>query len=291
VCVGNLTAGGGGKTPTAIAIAELLKAKGEAPVFLTRGYGGRVRGPHLVDARRDSAADVGDEALLLAQTAPVIVSSDRAEGARLAENQQSTVIVMDDGFQNPGLEKDVSILVVDCATGVGNGLVMPAGPLRASLRFQLMKAQAMILIGEGRAAAEVATRARMLEIPLFDAALVTKGGTGALKGKPVIAFAGIAHPEKFFNTVEATGARITRRVAFADHHVYTEDDAAALLATAKKTGALLVTTEKDLVRLPDTGKALASLKKVARPLPVSLQMKDGKNFFSLLTQALARRRG
>ncbi len=290
ICVGNLTAGGAGKTPTAIAVADLLKARGEAPVFLMRGYGGRIRGPHRVDAHRDSAADVGDEALLLARSAPVVVSANRAEGARMAEDQQSTVIVMDDGFQNPQLEKDFSILVVDRATGIGNGLIIPAGPLRASLRFQLLKAHVMFLIGEGAAATEVATRARMLEIPLFEAALVPAGKTRGLKGKPVIAFAGIAQPEKFFSTAADSGAHIVERVAFADHHAYTENDAARLLAKAEKAGALLVTTEKDHVRLLESGNALGEMKKSARPLPVSLKMKEPQKFSTLLTEVLAGRR-
>lgn len=288
ICAGNLTVGGAGKTPTAIAIAEQLRSKGEAPVFLTRGYGGRNRGPHLVDVRRDSAADVGDEALLLAQTAPVIVSADRAKGARLAEDQPSSVIVMDDGFQNPQLEKDFSILVVDRAVGIGNGLVVPAGPMRASLRFQLMKAQATILIGAGTAASDVEARARMLELPVFDANVVPESPTNWLKTKQVIAFAGIAHPEKFFQTVEKAGARIVERLSFADHHAFTEKEANHLLAEANKTGALLVTTEKDHVRLPETGEALAALKKTARPLPVSLRLKNAKEFSALLTTALAR---
>lgn len=291
ICVGNLTVGGAGKTPTAIAIADLLRLQGEAPVFLTRAYGGRIRGPHLVDIYRDTATDIGDEALLLAQTAPVIVSADRAKGARLAEDQPATVIVMDDGFQNPQLAKDFSILVVDRTIGAGNGLIVPAGPLRASLRFQLLKAQAMILIGEGTAAAEVEARAQMLDLPLFDASVAPKGKTGWLKNKPVVPFAGIAHPEKFFHTVAEAGGRVVEGVSFADHHVYTAKDAASLLATAEKMDALLVTTEKDHVRLPETGGVLAELKKTARPLPVSLRMKNEKKFTALLANALAGRHG
>ena len=289
ICVGNLTVGGAGKTPTAIAIAEQLRSHGEAPVFLTRGYGGRIRGPHLVDVHRDSAADVGDEPLLLTQTAPVVVSADRVKGARLAEAQQSSVIVMDDGFQNPQLAKDFSILVVDRATGIGNGLIVPAGPLRGSLRFQLLKAQAMILVGAGTAASEVETRARMLELPVFDATLAPKSQTKWLKNKQVIAFAGIAHPEKFFETAEQAGAQIVERLSFADHHAYTEEDAAGLLADAEKAGALLITTEKDHVRLSETGEACAALKKTARALPVSLMLKNRDKLSALLAAALASR--
>ncbi|MGI9388268.1 MAG: tetraacyldisaccharide 4'-kinase [Methyloligellaceae bacterium] len=291
ICVGNLTVGGAGKTPTAIAVAEQLRSNGEAPVFLTRGYGGRIRGPHLVDVHRDSAADVGDEALLLAQTAPVVVSADRANGARLAEAQRSSVIVMDDGFQNPQLEKDFSILVVDRAIGIGNGLIIPAGPMRGSLRFQLLKAQAVILIGAGTAASEVETRARMLELPVFDATVAPKSPTKWLKNKQVIAFAGIAHPEKFFQTAEQAGAQIIERHSFADHHAYTEEDAGGLLADAEKMGALLITTEKDHVRLLETGEARAALKKTARSLPVSLRLKNVKEFSALLTTALSCRQG
>jgi tetraacyldisaccharide 4'-kinase len=290
ICIGNLTVGGAGKTPTAIAVAELLHAKDERPIFLTRGYGGRIRGPHLVDAGRDSATDVGDEALLLAQTAPVIVSVDRAKGARLAEAQQSSVIVMDDGFQNPHLAKDFSILVVDREMGIGNGLIVPAGPMRASLRSQLLKAQAVILVGTGTAASEVEARARMLDLPAYDANVGPKSPTGWLNNKQVIAFAGIAHPEKLFQTLEKAGARIVERISFADHHAYTEKDASRLLDEAEETGALLVTTEKDHVRLPEAGEARAALKNTARPLPVSLQLKNAKKFTALLVDALARSR-
>ena len=291
ICVGNLTVGGAGKTPTAITIAERLQSKGESPVFLSRGYGGGIRGPHLVDVHRDSAVDVGDEALLLARTAPVIVSADRAKGACLAEAQRASVIVMDDGFQNPQLEKDFSILVVDRATGTGNGLIVPAGPMRASLRFQLSKAQAMILIGAGTAAGGVEARARMFELPVFDANIVPTSPTEWLKNKQVITFAGIAHPEKFFQTVENAGARIVSRTSFADHHAYTEKEAAELLAEAEKTGALLVTTAKDHVRLAERGGACAALKQSARPLPVSLRLKNVNEFAALLTDALEGRKG
>ncbi len=191
ICVGNLTVGGAGKTPTAIAIARLLIAAGERPMFLSRGYGGRLAGPVSVEAAH-TAVQVGDEPLLLARVAPAIVAAARVAGARFARERGASVIVMDDGFQNPSLDKDLSILVVD-ARGIGNGCVLPAGPLRAPLAPQLDRAAALLIIGDGTSAMESLARERGL--PIFHGTLEPDPDTVAsLQARKVLAFAGIGDP-------------------------------------------------------------------------------------------------
>jgi tetraacyldisaccharide 4'-kinase len=208
ICVGNLTAGGAGKTPAAMAIARFLLDAGEHPVFLTRGFGGRQEGPHLVDREQDRAQDVGDEALLLARIAPTIVAADRAAGARLAQENRCSVIIMDDGFQNPGLAKDLSLIVIDRTQGVGNGRVIPAGPLRGSLAFQLARTHALIRVGSGNAADGITALARRASLPILDAEIQPRSKTAWVSSKPVVAFAGIANPDKFFHTLELLGCKL-----------------------------------------------------------------------------------
>ncbi len=273
ICVGNFTVGGAGKTPAAIAIAQLLIKDRIRPVFLTRGYGGTTQGPHLVDTKEDAPETVGDEPLLLARVAPVIVAADRAAGAALAGEQKADVIIMDDGFQNPGLEKDYAFVVVDRSVGVGNGSVMPAGPLRAGLRFQMDKAQAVILPGTGDAAEPVIQAARARNVVALEATIAIDEETKWLDDKPVVAFAGIAHPEKFFATLETTGCDVIHHRSFPDHHAFSASDADELLEIARQKGAQLVTTEKDFVRIRGAG-SLGLLKSKTRALPVALHFKD-----------------
>lgn len=287
VCIGNFTAGGAGKTPAAIAIARLLIGERERPIFLTRGYGGTVQGPHLVNPGKDAAKQVGDEPLLLARIAPVIVSADRAAGARYAEEQKASVIIMDDGFQNPGLVKDLSLLVVDRSTGIGNGLVIPAGPLRAGLSFQLEKARGLILSGTGSEADHVAEYARNAGLTTFESELIPYEDTDWLKTKPVIAFSGIGHPDKFFQTLDECKCNVIHRATYPDHYVYTASDADELLDLARQKGAQLVTTEKDLVRIGGAG-SVGLLKKSARALPVRLQFRDQGKVKRLLGRTISR---
>lgn len=241
ICVGNLTAGGSGKTPVAIAIAEALRARGQRPFFLTRGYGGSERGPALA-SRAHSAAVMGDEALLLARHAQTVVSRDRAAGARLAKEKGADVIVMDDGHQNFALRKSLSLVVVDAETGFGNGLQIPAGPLREPVRQGLQRADAVILTGEG------SPDLQGYKGPVLRARIVADGAPFA--GKPVFAFAGIGRPQKFFVGLEQAGAELTAACAFPDHHPYTDDEILELKAAAGT--AQLVTTEKDFVRMTVT---------------------------------------
>lgn len=244
VCIGNLVAGGAGKTPVAIAIAEALAARGLSPAFLTRGHGGRLSGPHRVDPRTDTAADVGDEPLLLARTAPCLVARDRAAGA--AALTGAGAIVMDDGHQNPALIKDLALVVVDGAVGFGNGFLVPAGPLRERVADGLARADALVILGEDRTGAAALAGS----LPVLHARLEPDADAEALRGRRVLAFAGIGRPDKFFDTVRAVGADIAGTLAFPDHHPYDETEIAGLIARAESLGALPLTTAKDAVRLP-----------------------------------------
>lgn len=253
VCVGNFTAGGAGKTPAAIALAHLLRDLGHAPVFLSRGYGGALRGPpRRVDRRADTAALVGDEPLLLAREAPAIVSADRFAGAARCVEAGASVIVMDDGLQNPSLQKTLRIAVVDGARGAGNGLCLPAGPLRAPLERQLKHVDLVVVVGAGGAGERIAARATARGLPCLTARLEpAPAAIALLRGRKVHAFAGIGHPEKFFESLEACGAILAGRRAFPDHHAYSGAELASIRATAKESDALPVTTEKDIVRIED----------------------------------------
>lgn len=229
VCVGNLVAGGAGKTPVALDLARRLGAH-----VVTRGYGGRLAGPVRVTTQ--DCSDVGDEPLLLARVAPTWVARDRAAGIRSAVAEGARVVVLDDGFQNPSVAKDLSLLVLD---GLGNGRVIPAGPLREPLADALRRADAIVLMS-----GEVAGGC-----PVLRARLAPVNGEN-FAGRKVVAFAGIGRPEKFFATLEATGAVLVERRAFPDHHPYRETEILPLARAAERAGALLATTAKDAVRLP-----------------------------------------
>jgi len=289
ICIGNFTAGGGGKTPAATAIAKMLQAQGLHPCFLSRGYGGKIEGPHLV-SESDSADEVGDEPLLLAAVAPTVVAANRAEGAKFIEGLDANVIVMDDGFQNPQIEKDLSLIAVDSGRGIGNGYVLPAGPLRAPLDEQMEHADALIAIGEGDKAALLAAEFTKTGKPVFKARIVAQGDPRWLGVLPVIGFAGIARPEKFFMTLQMNGARLEGRRVFPDHHRFTEKEAAALLKAAQEQKCMLVTTEKDWVRLPDDRESpLGELKFRSRPLPIAIQFEDDSAVAAVLaTKAKAK---
>jgi tetraacyldisaccharide 4'-kinase len=287
ICVGNPTLGGAGKTPTALAVARMLQAAGERPVFLSRGYGGRQSGPLLVAPDRDRAADVGDEPLLLARAAPTVVAHDRVAGAKAAYAAGATVIVMDDGFQNPSLAKDFSVLVIDGRRGLGNSKVFPAGPLRAPLDAQLARADAVILVGavaEG-AAARAAAEARKL--PVFHARLEPdREVIAALTGRRVLAFAGIGDTEKVFATLREAGIAVAATRSFADHHRYTPADVRDLCEQAEAEGLTLVTTEKDKARLQGEA-ALADLAERVCVLPVGLVFEQDVAFGTVLADRIA----
>ena len=285
VCVGNFVLGGAGKTPTAIAVARMLQGAGERVAFLSRGYGGAARAePIEVDAAIHDAESVGDEPLLLARVAPCFVGADRVAAARLAIARGASVLALDDGLQNPSLAKDFSFAVIDGEAGFGNGLCFPAGPLRAPPERQLPFVSAEVVIGGG-ADALAALSAPAPDKPIFRAALELDALVGAtLVGLPVLAFAGIARPEKFFATLEAIGARVAVKRRFADHHAYGAREIVALIAEADARGLTPVTTEKDHVRLaPGYRRAILAL-------PVTLRFQTPKIVAALLSEALAARR-
>ncbi|HEY1632038.1 MAG TPA: tetraacyldisaccharide 4'-kinase [Rhizomicrobium sp.] len=270
VCIGNLTAGGSGKTPIAIAVAGALRA--HHPFILSRGYGGHMRGPALVDPAQDTARDVGDEPLLLARAAPVVVARNRMAGAAFADAHGAGVIVMDDGHQNFDLAKDLSIVVVDAETGFGNGRVLPAGPLREPVAQGLARADAVVLVGDGMPGlggfAGPILRARL-----------APGESHGLTGEKVVAFAGIGRPDKFFDTLRHLGAELIETREYADHHAYTASEIARLKAKAR--GARLVTTEKDYVRLTQTEREGVTF------LPVRAQFEDEAALANLLSRLAA----
>ncbi len=286
ICVGNLTLGGSGKTPTAIAIAQSLAAAGERPFLLTRGYGGVQEGPLHVDLKRHRAHDVGDEPLLLARVAPTIVARDRVLGAKVAHASGATIIVMDDGLQNPSLQKSFALAVIDGRRGVGNGLVFPAGPLRAPLVRQLDHVHALLVIDEGPAAALLIAAARSRALAVFRGQLVPDAAAlEPLRGRKVLAFAGIGDPEKFFATLAACGIEAPVRRGFADHHRYSAAQAQTLIAEAEREGLLLLTTEKDLARLRGEA-ALAALAAKALALPVRLRLEDEAGFAKMMWERI-----
>lgn len=247
VCIGNATLGGAGKTPVAMDVAARLTLMGRATHFLSRGHGGRLNGPILVDPAKHTAADVGDEPLLLARRAPTWVARDRAAGARAAEAAGATCLVMDDGMQNPTLAKTLTILVVDSGAGFGNGLVFPAGPLRERPDDARSRADAIVLIGRENAVLEEWAEAP--NIPVIRARILAEPPPELSVGNRCVAFCGIGRPEKFFESARSLDLVIVSEIGFSDHHVYSHEDMDRLFQTADSEGAVLLTTEKDAVRL------------------------------------------
>lgn len=265
VCVGNLVAGGAGKTPAVIALVRHLKQKGRKPHVVTRGYGGRLVGPVVVD-HAHSAADVGDEALLLAAETTVWVARDRAAGGQAAVAAGADCVVLDDGFQNPALHQDVRLLVIDQAFGLGNGRVIPAGPLREAPERGFPRAHGVIALrGEGERIRKLPVPAGL---PVFTARLAPGIALADIAGARVVAFAGIGRPAKFFATLRAIGCDVVAEHAFPDHHAFDTDVVMRLVDEAKALKARLVTTAKDAVRLPESARTLIDV------LPVHLLFDD-----------------
>jgi tetraacyldisaccharide 4'-kinase len=290
LCVGNYHVGGAGKTPTVLALAKLLRQLGETPVVLSRGYGGKLRGPVRVDPGRHAASDVGDEPLMLAGQLPVVVARKRAEGVPLARAQGATVILMDDGFQSPAVAKDASLIVIDGARGLGNGQVFPAGPLRAPLQPQLARTDALIIVGNGTAAETVAAEIAAQGKPVLRAHLKPdEAQVASISGKRVLAFAGIGDPTRFFNTLRASGIDVVRQRAFADHDPYSQGEIESLIAEAKRDALTLVTTEKDLARLRHGG-SLPDWAKQIVPFAVTLEFDDAALLRKFVTDRLFKAR-
>jgi tetraacyldisaccharide 4'-kinase len=269
-CIGNYHLGGAGKTPMVLALATLLRDLGETPIVLSRGYGGRLRGPIVVDPASHEAADVGDEPLMLAGTVAVVVSRDRVNGMALAKARNASVILMDDGFQNPAIAKDASLIVIDAERGLGNGKVFPAGPLRAPLLPQIARTDALIVIGSGSAAVSVASAVAARGRPVLSARIsADEASLAALRGKRVLAFAGIGDPARFFRTLRGCGIEVATERTFPDHHPFSKDDIAGLIADAKRASLTLVTTEKDMVRV----RKIEAAKEIV-PLAITLEFEE-----------------
>ncbi|MBK1698652.1 tetraacyldisaccharide 4'-kinase [Rhodovibrio salinarum] len=278
ICVGNATSGGTGKTPVVIDLARRLQIRGVLVHLLTRGYKGRETGPHAVNPMSDTAAQVGDEPLLLARAAPTWVARDRAAGARAAVAEGAQAILMDDGLQNPTLQRDLNVLVVDGARGFGNGRVIPAGPLRARLDRTLASVHACVITG--------ADRTNVLHqlpagLPVAHAETEVDPITrNRLAGTRVIAFCGIGRPEKFYDTLRALGSEVVETRSFADHHRYRPSEITGVLEMAKRGGLTPVTTEKDVVRLPAWAQARVEV------VPITLNWQGDAAIDQLLGQAV-----
>jgi tetraacyldisaccharide 4'-kinase len=275
ICIGNLTVGGAGKTPVAIAIARILQAASAPVFFLTRGYRRRSAGALRVDTKIHDTHFVGDEALLLARVAPTIVATDRAAGARLAQSQGARVIVMDDGHQNFDIAKDLSVVVIDSDFAFGNGRIVPAGPLRESVQRGLTRADAVVLMGQGNPAL-AGFSGRVCRASLI--------ADRRLDGQRVVAFAGIGRPSKFFDTLKGVGAKIVECHSFGDHHVYSQGEIAELKRHAAAALATPITTEKDFVRLN------AQDREDIEVLPVQVEFENPTVLEPLLDSLLAKMR-
>lgn len=271
IAIGNATAGGAGKTPTCIALASMLQAMGEVPHIISRGYGGHAHTAHRVNPAQDDAASVGDEALLLAAIAPTWVGADRLASIRAAQQAGATLVLADDALQHHKLHKDISLLVVDATYGFGNGLLMPAGPLREPLPAVWMRSDASITIGG---------ELDRLPQPNFTAQIAPTGDIAFLNGKRWLAFAGIAHPWKFFDTLRRCGTDLAHGEPFPDHAPYSDATITALHAQAAQHGLSLITTEKDWWRLtPDQRRDIAYL-------PVALQFSEPASLQAWLQERL-----
>ena len=289
-CVGNYHVGGAGKTPTVLALARILRELGERPVVLSRGYGGRLRGPVMVDPSRHLADDVGDEPLMMSVEVPVAVARNRIDGVALARSQRASVILMDDGFQNPSVTKDVSLIVIDSDRGLGNGLVFPAGPLRAPLKPQLARTDALVVVGDGGASAGVAADVKAGGGQVFAARLKPDAAAvAALSGRRLLAFAGIGDPARFFRTLRASGLEVVGERAFADHHAFSQADLDKLLAEARRDQLTLVTTEKDLARLRGATEPPAFDSEIVA-FAVTLEFSDGAGVRRFLSDRLFKAR-
>lgn len=270
ICIGNLTIGGAGKTTVAISICRKLIERGQHPHFLSRGYGRQTTAIQRVDPAKHGIAEVGDEPLLLAQVAPVWVNRDRVTAAKRACAEGATCIIMDDGFQNPGLYKDYSFLVFDGPYGIGNGRIFPAGPMREHLRDGCERADTAVIIGQ-----DLGSISQTLAIPIANAEILPKKPLD-LSDRKVAAFAGIGRPEKFFETLREMGADLILQKSFPDHHCFSKKEIEDLLLQASKGTAELFTTEKDYVRIP------TKFRKHIVSVPIKLVWRDS----SIIDQAL-----
>ena len=286
ICVGNFTVGGAGKTPTAIALVREAKKMGLNPGVLSRGYGGTLDVTTIVDPHHHRATAVGDEPLLLAREAPTVISRRRVAGAQALVELGCDLIIMDDGFQSARLTVDYALIVIDSFRGIGNGAIVPAGPVRAPLPVQMRHLNAILKVGRGDAADQFVRQAARSGKPVLMAEVQPRD-TVDLAGKKVFAFAGIADPQKFYRTLEGLGAEIVDRQAFPDHHLMDEDDIGDLLQRAEAAGLLIVTTAKDQVRLMGMPGRAEELLSKAQVVDVDMHFDDPDAPSRIIDQAIA----
>tara|TARA_B100001540_G_scaffold180375_1_gene159077 strand:+ start:1092 stop:2099 length:1008 start_codon:yes stop_codon:yes gene_type:complete len=252
ICIGNIVVGGAGKTPVSLKVGKLLIKSGYKPHFISKGYSGLIKESTLVESWH-SPSSVGDESILLSEIAPTWIGNDRVKSSYLAMQNGADCLIMDDGFQNPSIEKNFSIIVINSEQEFGNKRVMPSGPLRESIKRGLDRTNLVIVIGE------ITNDLRKIipnQIPIIDANFDIKDTNQIFKGKKITAFAGIAYPEKFFNSLRDQGGKLVKEISYSDHHIYTENDILSLAESANKTKSILVTTRKDFVRIPKTYRSL-----------------------------------
>ncbi len=276
ICIGNIVIGGAGKTPVALKIGNMLKQAGYNPHFVSKGYGGLEKNNTLVNDWH-SPKNVGDESLLLSEIAPTWIGLDRNKSFELANENGADCIVMDDGFQNPTLQKDFSIIVINADQGFGNKRVIPAGPLRESIHRGLSRTNLVITIGD---IAETVKNKIPKHIPVIGANFKIQENDLMLKGQKITAFAGIAYPEKFFNSLKLVKANIVDKRSYSDHHIYTEDDLLYLAEIANKNNSILVTTKKDFVRIPK------SFRSLVRTIDGFIQLDDEKLLLEILSNLI-----
>jgi tetraacyldisaccharide 4'-kinase len=285
ICAGNFTLGGAGKTPAVIYIVERLKAWGERPFILTRGYGGAIRGPYLVDPHRDHAEEVGDEALILAKAAPTFIGADRTASARSAIAQGASILVMDDGMQNPHLKKDLTLAFIDGKSGIGNACVFPAGPLRANLNWQKKRADVIIVVKTPENEPHSSLKNFNLGKAFY--ARLDPENADWLKERRVLAFCGIGEPQKFHATLKQLGAEVIYFKSYPDHYVYTAHDAKYLIEQAAKDNLTLVTTEKDHARLRGSSETRAQLAGLSNIVAIKFIPEEAEKFDTLLKSVLS----
>lgn len=280
ICVGNLGAGGSGKTPVALSLVTRLALKGVGAHIVSRGYRGALDGPIRVDPSKHQVSDVGDEPLMLARHATVWVAKDRPAGAAAAVDAGAQAVILDDGFQDPSVEKSLSLVVVDGGYGFGNRRVIPAGPLRETMAAGLARADAAVIVGRDRVEAADQIGGLRPDLPILGARLTPAGDTHDIAGKRVVAMAGIGRPDKFFETVVGLGAALVEALPFPDHHVYSVDDIMLATEIATDRDAIVVTTEKDHARLWPEAQALI------RPLRVDLEWAEETAIDQILVRAM-----
>lgn len=273
ICVGNFIVGGAGKTPTVHMLAKYARRQGFKVGILSRGHGGAITTPTVVNLDKHNAHDVGDEALLHAENSTTVIATNRVAGAQLLVKQDCTIVIMDDGFQNPALHKDFNLVVIDAKRGLGNGFSMPGGPMRVPFKHQLLHTDAVFITGKGNASDTAIRKAARAGKPIFHCETEVLGRT-KYKHDKAFAFAGIADPTKFFDTLEGIGVEIKTKQMFGDHHVFTEEECADLIDRSKEQNLKLFTTQKDAARLKGMGEAQEKVLELCEIIKISLQPED-----------------